>query len=99
MRSARTDLENVYAFIKRKSEKAAINIHDSILDEVEFLKSFPQMGPIEQAFTDLPKTYRSLVVKNTYKVVYYVENEIIYIIAIWDCRQNPSKLKSKIKKN
>jgi plasmid stabilization system protein ParE len=98
MRSARTDLENIYTFIKLKNEKAAINIHDSILDEVGFLKSFPQIAPIEQAFTDLPKTYRSLVVKNTYKVVYYVEDEIIYIIAVWDCRQNPNKLKKKLKK-
>ena len=95
--SARTDLEDIYIFIKEKSEKAAIEIHNTILDEVEFLNSFPQIAAIEPVLAGLPKIYRSLVVENIYKVIYYVDCEIIYIIAIWDCRQNPNKLKSKIK--
>jgi hypothetical protein len=28
-----------------------------------------------------------------YKVIYYVEKNVIYIATIWDCRQNPVKLR------
>jgi plasmid stabilization system protein ParE len=97
--SARTDLENIYIFIKEKNEKAAIEIHNDILNEIEALRSFPQMAAIEPAFADLPKVYRSLIVKSTYKAIYYIDGETIYIIAIWDCRQNPQILKKKLKKN
>ena len=53
------------------------------------------MAPIESLLEDRDKVYRALVV-DKYKIVYYVENNIIYIAAVWDCRQNTEKLKKRI---
>jgi len=34
-----------------------------------------------------------------YKVIYYIDNETtIYVVAVFDCRQNPEKLKKDIEK-
>jgi plasmid stabilization system protein ParE len=89
---AEMHLNNIYDFIKVKSEKSAINLYNNILDEIERLRFFPQIAAIESILSDFPETFRSLVVKKTYKVIYFVKNETIYIVAIWDCRQNPNTL-------
>ncbi len=75
--------------------RAAIKMHNKILDAVEPLLYFPQMAPIESLLEDRDKVYRALVV-DKYKIVYYVENNIIYIAAVWDCRQNTEKLRKRI---
>ena len=90
-------LDDIYNFVKIKSENAAVNIYNEILDEIEILKSFPEIAPLEPNLIDFPETFRALVVRKTYKVIYYIRNDEICISAIWDCRQNPNKLKSKIK--
>lgn len=56
------------------------------------------MGPIEPALKDFSEKYRSLVVRRLFKLIYRidVENQLVIIITIWDCRQSPEKLKTKI---
>ncbi|MDR0863740.1 MAG: type II toxin-antitoxin system RelE/ParE family toxin [Candidatus Symbiothrix sp.] len=93
---AENQLDTIYDFIKVKNERAAIAIYNEIVDEIERLKSFPQIAAIEPLLADFAKTYRSLVVRSTYKVIYYTEYDTVYISAIWDCRQNPDKLRTEI---
>jgi hypothetical protein len=41
------------------------------------------------------KNWNFFVVKNKrYKVIYYIEKDIIHISAIFDCRQDPEKLRN-----
>jgi len=35
-----------------------------------------------------------LVVRRTYKIVYFIEKDSINVVTVFDCRQNPSKMKS-----
>jgi plasmid stabilization system protein ParE len=86
-------LNAIYEFISQKSSRAAIIIHNEILDEIERLLLFPQMAPIEPELENRSLIYRSLVVRRTYKVIYRIDEQSIYIVDIWDCRSNPSKLK------
>jgi len=37
-----------------------------------------------------------LLVNRRYKIVYFVNDELIYIVAVFDCHQNPNKLKKYI---
>jgi plasmid stabilization system protein ParE len=90
---AAEQLESIYVFIKNKSEIAAVGIYNDILDEVDSLLHFPYMAPLEGLLSEFTESYRSLVVRNIYKVVYYTNNETIYIVAVFDCRQSPEKLK------
>jgi len=86
-------LESIYNYLQTKSNNAAVLIHNHILDEIERLRDFPQIAPIEPELIGYAHTYRSLVVKKSYKVVYYIENDAVNISALFDCRQDPQKLK------
>ena len=86
-------LENIYYFLQSQNVNAAIHIHNIILDEIEKLIDFPQMAAIEPELLGLSHIYRSLVIKKRYKAVYYVEKNVVHISAIFDCRQDPRKLR------
>jgi plasmid stabilization system protein ParE len=93
---AAEQLDDIYNFLKDKSENAAINVYNDILDEVDILRNFPRIAQVEPLLLEYPEMYRSLIVRRTYKVVYYFDEETVYIVAVFDCRQNPEKLKKNI---
>ena len=74
------------------SERAAIDTYNTILDEIDLLAKQPKMAAIELHLEEFSHEYRSLTVMKNYKVVYFVENEIVHISAVWDCRKNPDIL-------
>jgi plasmid stabilization system protein ParE len=90
------NLEDIFEWLKEKNEQTAIDIYNKLFDAVAQLTEFPQMAATESVLSDFTLTYRSLVIKN-YKIVYYIKNKTICISAVWDCRQNPKKLKVRIK--
>jgi len=92
------NMDEIYEWHAEKSIQAATKLYNDIYDNATRLKEQPNMAAKEPILTDLSKIYRSLVVRNNYKVVYYTDNDIIYITAIWDCRQNPKKMQ-RIKRN
>ena len=91
-KNAEKHLDNIFDFMFKENKKIAINTYNTILNEIDFLVKHPKMAAIESLLEDFPHTYRSLVVMRKYKVIYFIENEIIHISAIWDCRQNPDSL-------
>lgn len=91
-------MEEIYDYFLQFNELAAVRIYNGILDDIEKLERFPRMGAIEQGLTDCGKTFRSLVVMKNYKAIYYIEDNenAIYIATVWDCRQNPDRLKMEV---
>lgn len=88
------DLNQIYEYYATKSLRAASMIYDSIVEETEILENHPYLAAIEQVLDNCPERYRSLLVaKGKYKVVYYVEGYVIYIVQVFGCRQSPEKLK------
>ena len=56
----------------------------------EMIMQFPNMGVIDPLFSDRKKAYRSVIVGGGLsKIVYTVEDNLVYIAAFWDCRQEP----------
>ena len=97
---AESQLDSIYDYIQTNNQRAAAEIYNDIIDESAMLARFPRMAAIEPLLTEFPEEYRSLIVRRNYKVVYYIDNEtIIYVVAVFDCRQNPEKLKYIIKNN
>lgn len=87
---AKESLKQIADYYKKEySINSAKKIINQIRTTVEKLKDFPQMGSIDLLLEDEPLAYRSLVITKIYKVVYYVDSDIIYISDIWDCRQDP----------
>lgn len=96
---AKQDLNRIYDFYFKKSPRAAAKLYNSILDEALLLENHPYIAAIDPVFEDFAETIRSLVVvKGRFKVTYYVENDIIYVIIVWSCRQNPERLKKYLKR-
>lgn len=59
----------------------------------ERLALFPYMGRREWNIGIDSHKFRSFVIHRHYKIVYRIKDNVIYIIDIWDCRQNPHRMK------
>jgi len=87
------DLDKIYAYYVKKNPRAAAMLYNKILDDVEILKTQPYVAAVEQLLADLPEGYRSLIAaKGKYKVVYFIHNETVLIVQVFDCRRNPKRL-------
>lgn len=82
--------DNLYGVSKSKE------IVDDIFKELEILENFTvdftEIGVIDEEFMHLKYEYRKLVI-NHYKITYRKGKRAIYIVRIFDTRQNPSKNK------
>ena len=90
---AAVSLESIYEYLVSKNARAAVDIHNEIIEEIERLVLYPQLAPVEPTLAGRAFEYRALVVRRTYKVIYRIEAQRIYVVDIWDCRQNPALLK------
>ncbi|MDF1549570.1 MAG: type II toxin-antitoxin system RelE/ParE family toxin [Bacteroidales bacterium] len=86
------DLETIYFFIAKNSIHAANAIIDDIYNKTRQLsmKGFSESGQID----DINAKYRRLIEGN-YKILYSITENQIVIHGVFDCRQNPKKLKKK----
>lgn len=95
---AKQHLKDIYLFYKEnRSLKAAVRVRAELYSSVLLVKEFPEMAPVEIFSTKTKEEYHSLVVTKYFKVVYFVNNQNIYIAAIFDCRQDPQINEQKIK--
>ena len=97
------DLAIAYC-LKHFGKQAALNFIDKLEKNCIRIKNNPLIGTIEETFADRDKEYRSLI-EGHHKLIYTqegkrsirIEDDIIYISAIFDCRQNPDKLRTSIR--
>ena len=82
--------DSLYSISKSKE------IIDDIFKELEILENFTvdftEIGAIDEEFIHLKYEYRKLVI-NHFKITYRKGKRAIYIVRIFDTRQNPSKNK------
>lgn len=97
-KKARKRMRDIRDYYEKISLKVSMEILKDIKSSVEPLKEFPQMAAMEPLLSDFPKPFRSLVVRSTYKIIYYVDDnkEVINIVTVWDCRQDAKKLKEEV---
>lgn len=94
---AKNDLKNIAKYYKKEvSKEIASKQTKSIKHYVNLLEANPLLGFKESLLENAAKEYRSLIHGN-YKIVYRIENDIVYINRIFDCRQDPDKLKQAIR--
>lgn len=88
-----SELKNIYLYYRMvASDKVADKIRKSIFDGTKQLITQPLIGAVEENLIDLSQGHRYIVVDN-YKIIYRVIQLDIYITDIFDCRQNPKKMK------
>ena len=85
-------LDNVFEFYKERSENAAIKLVNRLYNSASTLKTFPHAGVIEPLLDGFTVCFRTLVVEKHFKLIYYVEDNCVYIVEVWDTRQDPDRL-------
>ena len=89
------ELRDLYDYFYTKaSKRVADKITNAIVDKTLLLEQTPHMGQKEEMLAHLKKGIRYLVQGN-YKIVYWIDENLVTIATVFDCRQDPKKLKSK----
>jgi plasmid stabilization system protein ParE len=91
-------IKEIWDYYKTKSKNAALMLVNDIDVAGNSLSKFPLMAAIEPSLSEMTKTYRALVVRNNYKIIYFINerNNTVYIVTVWDCRQDNQRLKSEL---
>ncbi|NJN28035.1 MAG: type II toxin-antitoxin system RelE/ParE family toxin [Cyclobacteriaceae bacterium] len=69
----------------------AIEIKDTLLRRARSLSGQPYKGQFEPYLTKLNQGHRRLIEGN-FKIVYRIENDMIYVVDFFDSHQEPNKL-------
>ena len=89
------ELRSIYDYLYfNVSKKVADKISNAIVDKTLLLEQTPRVGQKEEMLAHLNKEIRYLIEGN-YKIVYWIDDDIISIATVFDCRMDPKKLKSK----
>ena len=63
----------------------------------QLLRRSPNIGIIEPLFNDRQGSYRSIIINGLSKMVYRIDDDVIYIVAFWDTRQEPEAQAAQVK--
>lgn len=98
--TAREDILTIYNWYVRKSPKAATILCAGIIDSADVLIHNPRMGHPEPLLEGLEYEFRTLMSSSRhYRIIYFIDDDTVFIFRIWDCRQKPSKLRRTTQRN
>lgn len=85
------DIFDYYSF--EVSPRIARKIVNKLIDRVSILESNPSAGQKEELLSHYPEDFRYLVESN-YKIIYWLKENVVTVASVFDCRQNPEKIKN-----
>ena len=91
-RPADRDLDEAFASLYERNPGAARRFARQVLRATARLQTYPHLGPIAE---DLPPKgrYRHLICSH-YRLIYRVRPNAIWILRVWDARQDPKRLRA-----
>lgn len=90
---AKKDLRNIYRFYKEEAgNEIAKRIYADLRQSIKLLTSQPHLGHIEPDLEIFPQCFRTYVYIPNYKIVYWVEDDIVKVATVFDCRRRPENL-------
>jgi hypothetical protein len=79
------NLKDILISYHRHGRKVTKRVIEHVIKGLEALRKRPYNGYIESSMLDQPqKVYSHYVTKKGIKVLYYTENDALYIIDFWD---------------
>jgi plasmid stabilization system protein ParE len=94
---AKRQVKGIYEYYR---SEAGVDVAQKIVQKIyakpNILATNPYFGQPDEYLLDLPQGYRRLL-EGRYKIVYYVEENVVWIVAVFDTRQNPAKLRKLVK--
>ncbi len=90
---SKKQLKNIFDYYSSvASPPVAKKLINRILNKVSILESNPLSGTKEELLSSYPEDFRYLVESN-YKIIYWKKGNVVTIASVFDCRQNPDKIK------
>ncbi len=96
---ARADerLTGIFVYLKEVAGvRTAQKITAKIGARTRILAANPHAGPSEETLADMSEGFRYLVEGN-YKIVYYAEGEMVYVVTVFDCRRDPAFMRGEVR--
>lgn len=88
-------LKEIHRYYKENVSKIiADNIRDNVLDSTSQLEILPRSGAKEELLNELKEECR-FVVRGNYKIIYKIKSKRIFIMDVFDTRQDPQKIKTR----
>ena len=90
--SAKRGLYQVAEYIKDNfGVKSLKKFRQELVHTTDLIASNPYMCALEPLLSERESSYRSALINNLSKMVYFVDEEknTIHIVAFWDCRCEP----------
>jgi plasmid stabilization system protein ParE len=91
---AKTELQNIYSYLKNKSVQGAENVRDEILTEADKLAN-PFVNYAHDP--DLGEPYRFKIIRKRYRLIYRKTETEVRIVYIFDTKQERDKLTKLLK--
>ena len=86
--NAKEDLLNIVDYTKKDSLSAARKVYEYIKDKAESCNFFPLRGRVvPELLKEGITIYRELIAQ-PWRIMYKIDNDTVYIMAIFDSRQN-----------
>lgn len=94
---ARNEVRKTARYINKEFGKES---RDQFIDEVRnvsrLLGENPNLGKPEPLLVGYKKKYRSYVMNHLNKIIYWVAENHIEVVDLWDVRRDPTALKNQI---
>ena len=90
-------LRIVSVFAEFAGTRSANLFIERVRERGETLIKYPEIGHPEALLSDRKCMYRSISINQNYYFIYHVTKTTIWIVDIWDRRQNPARLTARIK--
>jgi plasmid stabilization system protein ParE len=88
----------VAAYIRKEfGTKRAKKFKQEVDDTVNMLMRSPFIGKLDPLFEDRPVAYRSVIINGLNKMIYRVEDDVIYIAGFWDTRMDDEDQATQVK--
>lgn len=99
-KKAETELEKASIYCaKQFGKRTAEKFIDAIDQQVKRLTQYPELGFPEPLLAKRRRQYRSLMINEHFKLVYYYDEDkdTLFIIDLWDTRREPESLSRRIR--
>lgn len=74
--------------IDNRSQKQANKFYAEVMRSVNKIVSHPLIGHVDYMIDDDRFEYRTFAITKHFRIIYYIEEKVIHIIYIWDCRRD-----------
>ncbi|ALM49489.1 hypothetical protein AMR72_11615 [Flavobacterium psychrophilum] len=88
-KKASDDLNGIYNYIKEDSPQNAIMVFNKIYELVNSLVVFPEKYPVEPTLNNPNVRF---VVIWSFKIIYTIKENTIYILRVFNTKRNPKKI-------